>query len=188
MGSIDNNTEEQPKKSRKGIGGKKTAYDPETFPALAEQYARQGFNDLQIAQNLGIKKSAYYDYQVKYPEFADAIRKGKKPVDQAVENALLKRALGYEFEEVKTETRKDIDGKPYDLITKTIKHIPGSEAAQIFWVINRMPDRWRQKQYIDGNEVKQPDLSGLGFKELYELKHGKKYVKGNNLEQEGNES
>lgn len=174
MGGIEQ-TNEATKKSRKGIGGKKTAYNPDTFPELGEQYARQGFNDVQIAQNLGIKKTAYYDYQAKYPEFAAAIRKGKRPVDQAVENALLKRALGYEFTEVKTEKRKDAAGKDYDFVTETIKHHPGEVAAQIFWVINRMPDRWRQKQYIEGTEVKQPDLSGMNFNQLYELKHGKKY-------------
>ncbi len=72
------------------------------FPLLAEGYAREGMIDVEIAAKLGINKDTLYKYQKKYPEFLESIKKGKAPVDFMVENALLKRALGYEYVETTT--------------------------------------------------------------------------------------
>ncbi len=77
----------------------KSKYDPDTFPTLAEGYARRGLNDEQIAERLGISIATFYVYQNRYPEFPEGLKKGKKPVDMEVENAFLKRAKGYEHEE-----------------------------------------------------------------------------------------
>ena len=62
-------------------------------------------------------------------------------MDIQVENALLKRALGYEFQEERVE-RSDKDGVK---IVQTIKHVPPDTTAQIFWLKNRRPDKYRNK-------------------------------------------
>ena len=119
---------------------------------LIEGWCRDGKIDKDIAESIGISLSTFYQWQINYPEFAEAIKKGKAPVDIKVENALLKRALGYDYEEVVTEIeiipgRKDADGKPIEKkhIRKTTKHIPPETAAGIFWLKNRRPDKWRDK-------------------------------------------
>lgn len=127
----------------------------EDFPLLAEGMARDGLNDEQIAKKLGISKVTFYDYQKKYPNFFNSIKKGKAPVDTEVENALFKRAMGYEVEEVKEEI-SDIGGKK---TTRTIKHIAGDTTAQIFWLKNRKPDQWNDQKdtknevNIDTNKI-----------------------------------
>ena len=59
----------------------------DTFPLLAEGYAREGMIDKEIAAKLGVSEATFYEYQKKYPEFSEAIKRGKKPVDVEVENA-----------------------------------------------------------------------------------------------------
>mgnify|MGYP006311803415 CR=1 FL=1 len=80
-------------------------------------------------------------------EFAEALKKGKQVVDAKVEKSLLKRALGYEFEEVKVTVNESGQKK----VEKTKKQIKPDTTAQIFWLKNRLPDKWRDKHEIDQN-------------------------------------
>ena len=66
---------------------------------LLEGWARDGLTDEQIAKNIGINRTTLYDWKKKETNIADALKKGKEIIDFEVENALLKRALGYEYEE-----------------------------------------------------------------------------------------
>lgn len=129
----------------------KSKYD-EKFPLLAEDYARQGMIDTEIAKKLGIGERTFYEYQDKYPQFSQAIKKGKAPVDVEVENALLKRAKGYEYEEIHTEYRPkgktDEKAKP-SLIKRIIKQVVPDVTAQIFWLKNRRPKLWKDKHDLD---------------------------------------
>jgi hypothetical protein len=120
-------------------------------------WARDGLTDEQVAHNMGIGYSTFREWLNKYPALLAALKKGKAPVDIEVENALLKRALGYEYEEVCTEVEeipfktKDENGNTIT-ITKTKKHIRKTTkmvvpdvTAQIFWLKNRRPGKWRDK-------------------------------------------
>lgn len=86
---------------------------------LLEGWARDGLSDEQIAHNIGIATSTLYDWKKKHLEISEALKKGKEVVDIEVENALLKSAL------------------------------EGNITAQIFWLKNRKPNRWREKQSIE---------------------------------------
>ena len=88
---------------------------------LLEGWARAGLVDEQIANNMGIATSTYYDWKNKYPEFAEALKKNKDIVDYEVENALLKNALD------------------------------GNVTAQIFWLKNRKKNEWRDKVEYETN-------------------------------------
>lgn len=66
---------------------------------LIEGWARDGLTDEQIAHNMGIGVRTLYVWKDKYAQILQALKRGKEVVDRQVENALLKRALGYEFEE-----------------------------------------------------------------------------------------
>ncbi|AZV56067.1 transposase [Clostridium sp. AWRP] len=129
---------------------------------LVEGWARDGLTDEQIAHNLGISIQTFYTYKKQHIEFFEALKKGKEVVDFEVENALLKRALGYEYEEVTKErmVRKDEKGKvltdihgfpTYEMVvTKTVKKVATPDTtAQIFWLKNRKPKEWKDKQDIE---------------------------------------
>lgn len=82
---------------------------------LLQGWARDGLNDEQIAEKIGIGKTAFYEWKNKYPEFAEALKEGKEVADFKVENALYKAAL------------------------------EGNTTAAIFWLKNRKPAQWRDK-------------------------------------------
>ncbi len=107
-------------------------------------WARDGLTNEQISYNIGINPKTLYDWMKKYPEIAEALALGKEVVDREVENALLKRALGYEYEEIKEEVSDD--GFKRTVITK---QVAPDVAAIIFWLKNRKPDNWRDKQDIN---------------------------------------
>lgn len=134
---------------------------------LIEGWARNGLTDEQIAKNLGISKTTLYKYIKEQPELSERLKKGKEVIDLEVENALLKRALGYIFKEVKEEV--NVDGI---VIKKTIirKEVVADTTAQIFWLKNRKPKEWRDKNVIEHEgEIKTNPFEGLSTKELKEL-------------------
>ena len=106
-----------------------------------EGWARDGLVDEQIAQNIGIRAATLYEWKKRFPQFSEALKKGKEIVDRQVENALLKRALGYEYEEIKEK----FEGGVLTERTVTKKEVVADTTAQIFWLKNRRPDTWRDK-------------------------------------------
>lgn len=108
-------------------------------------WARDGLTNLQIAHNIGITDRTFSDWVGRFPSISSALKKGKAPVDFEVENALLKRALGYDYEEVITEIEEAPGGKQKKHIRKVQKHMPADTTAQIFWLKNRRPKRWRDR-------------------------------------------
>ena len=88
---------------------------------LLEGWARNGLTDEQIAHNMGIVTSTFYEWKKKYPKFSEVLKKNKEVVDLEVENALLKSALS------------------------------GNITAQIFWLKNRKAKEWREKVEVTNN-------------------------------------
>ena len=114
--------------------------EPESL-ILLEGWARDGLTDEQIAHNMGITVKTLWVWKNKYGKLCNALKKGKQVVDTIVENALLKRALGYRYDEVTIE-----DGIETKRVTKEVQP---DTTAQIFWLKNRRPDKWRDKQNVE---------------------------------------
>ena len=108
-------------------------------------WARHGLTNNQIAKNIGISERAFAQWVSRFDSISATLKKGRAPVDIEVENALLKRALGYDFEEVVTEIEKLDGGKTREHIRKTKRHMPPDVAAMIFWLKNRRSDKWRDR-------------------------------------------
>lgn len=104
-------------------------------------WARDGLIDKQIAHNMGVAWSTLKIWKNRFPELAEAISKSKEVADREVENALYKRALGYWVTETETTTFSDGTTKT----TEKRRHIVPDTTAQIFWLKNRKPDEWREK-------------------------------------------
>lgn len=115
---------------------------------IIEGWARDGLSNKQIAHNIGIDEATFYTWQHKYDKFHEAVKKGKEVIDREVENALLKRALGYEAEETKTYFKKGKNGEETKHIEKTKKHVAGDTTSMIFWLKNRKPDEWNDRREI----------------------------------------
>lgn len=105
---------------------------------VLEGWARDGMTDEQIAGNMGISTRTLYRWKLQYCQICQALKKGKDVADREIENALFKRAKGYDVTETKIKTKNGV------VIEKTeiTKHIPGDTTAQIFWLKNRKPEYW----------------------------------------------
>ena len=108
---------------------------------LLEGWARDGLTDEQIPNNIGISRSTLFEWRKNNQDISNALKKGKEVVDIEVENALLKRALGYTI--TLYEEKVDKDGCVHNL--KKDVHVPGDTTAQIFWLKNRKKAQWRDK-------------------------------------------
>ena len=119
--------------------------DPKWFDFHVEHYRKQGISDHQIAKNLGIAKQTFYEYLKKYQDFADAYKRGKKQIVAQLENAMYKRALGYEYEEVTTEVKTDDKGQIKEKhIKKVKKHYAPDPTANIFILTNLRNDKYKR--------------------------------------------
>lgn len=102
---------------------------------LIEEYARNGLSEKQISYNLGVSYATFRNYKKKHEELTIVLQRGKDVIDIKVENAMLKCALGYKYDEITYE-----NGIESKRVTKTVK--PDIN-AQKFWMMNRMPDKWK---------------------------------------------
>lgn len=103
---------------------------------------------------MGVAYSTFRDWIGKFSALSASLKKGKAPVDYEVENALYKRATGYTVKlkkPIKVKTTKRITGKG-EVTEERIEYadeeqyIPPDTTAQIFWLKNRRPNKWRDKR------------------------------------------
>jgi len=170
-------------------------------PSYKKEYAQQayaacknwGLTMEQLGELFGLKSDfAIYQWMDAYPEFNAGVKDG---IDEwrskAVEETLLQRALGYEYEEVTTsETRVAVTPPkgakvwlPAVHIKRTIRHVQPSDVAIIFYLKNRKQDRWKDVREYEGRfskreislrlqaELKTEQLKGLGVEELEQLEY-----------------
>nr|DAT78854.1 MAG TPA: terminase small subunit [Caudoviricetes sp.] len=123
-------------------------------------WARDGLSDEQIAKNMGIVPSTFYEWKKKYQEFSEATREGKDVPDRKVENALYKSCFDRTIPVLKAfkvkrvfydDQGKRCEEEKIEMAEETVA-IPASEKAQEFWLRNRKPADWpdKQKQEITG--------------------------------------
>ncbi len=123
-----------------------------------ETWARAGLSEKQIAHNMGCGYSTLQEWKKKYAPILQALKKGKEVVDHEVENALLKKALGYQY----TETTKEYKNGELTLEKEVTKEMPPDMSAQLVWLKNRKPTEWRDKKDVNA------DMSGKVTVELGE--------------------
>lgn len=122
-----------------------------------KDYARQaevacsegGFTNPKLAKLFGVATSTIGAWMKDYADFSDAIKRGKEAWDNIkVEDALLKRSLGYKYNEI---TKEPDEQDPSKLrITKIIKkEVVPDTTAQIFWLTNRNRSKWKRNTDLE---------------------------------------
>ena len=129
-------------------GGRPTAYRPE-FAEQAKKLCQLGATDVELADFFDVEVRTIYRWRATEQEFCQATRIGKVEADERMERALFQRGIGYNC-----ETRKVVtDYKGRETVTVSSQHVPGEVSAQFRWLMNRRPERWRDKVDIS-HEVK----------------------------------
>ena len=127
---------------------------------LVAGWARNGLTEEQIAHNMGCSYSTFRVWRDKYPALSAVLKKSREVADAEVENALFKRATGYDYVETVEELRfSKKTGQMEMVVTKrTTKHMPPNVGALIFWLKNRKPEAWQNQ---DAGKLEIEDLSEI---------------------------
>lgn len=138
-----------------------------------EAWARDGLTEEQIAHNMGVATKTLFNWKNAHLPILHALKRGKEVVDIQVENALLKRALGYSYKEVTKEKVFNPESGQYELMTtkEVSKEVVPDTTAQIFWLKNRRPDQWRDKRdvSVEGEVNTNNPFAGLSTEELRKI-------------------
>lgn len=132
--------------------GRRIPYKPE-YAAVTRGAADLGATDREIADALGVSTRTLNRWASRHPEFSDALKKGRAAANARVERSLYHRAVGYSHEAVKLQL---VGGEV--VRTPFIQHHPPVVAAAIFWLKNRDPENWRDRQQ---HELSGPDGAPL---------------------------
>jgi len=110
-----------------------------------ELLASMGLTEVQIAKVFGVCEATISNYKIKWPDFLEAIKSGKEVSDDQVVKSLFHRACGYTHPETKVFCNSDGDVTQVDVT----KQYPPDPTSMIFWLKNRRPDLWRDKQEVE---------------------------------------
>ena len=122
-----------------------------------EEYAEQayklcllGATDKDLADFFETSEQTVNSWKKNQPGFFESLKQGKRIADARVAEKLYQRAMGYEYEEKTYEAIKiGKDKTPAQNIKTVIKQVAPDTTAQIFWLKNRQPDKWRDKHDYD---------------------------------------
>ena len=101
-----------------------------SFPEKVEAHAGNGDTDSRIARRLGISPASFYNYKKQFPEFAEALERGRRQCYGRMRKQLLSMALGECA--VRTETYRD-----GDLYKTTLRQLPPNLPAIKYWLAQR---------------------------------------------------
>jgi DNA-binding XRE family transcriptional regulator len=108
-----------------------------------EKLAMHGLTDAEIADILDVNEATVNRWK-KDPDFMQALKKGKDLADAVVENALYHRAIGFKHKDLYIT---QFQGQ---IVKEEIEKIyPPDPTSMIFWLKNRKPKEWRDKQDVE---------------------------------------
>ena len=139
--------------------GRKDAYETKIKPRFDEirDWLINGASDDNIIHNLGIHKDTFYKYIKEKTEFSDLIKNGRIAIVAQLRSALIKKAMGFEYQESKIIEREDPDTgeKIRTVETYTKKSLPDVAALNLA-LKNYDPDRWSNDP--QGDKIKREEL------------------------------
>ena len=128
--------------------GRPTKYKKE-FIEQAYNYALLGAIDADLAIFFGVNVDTIYEWKKRHKQFSDALKSGKEVADSKVAKALYTRAIGYSTK----ETKLAIDEGQFTDEKEVTKNYPPETTACIFWLKNRQPTKWREKQADESTDA-----------------------------------
>ena len=116
------------------------------FAAQAEKLAALGATDIEMADFFEVDVRTIYRWKHNHQEFCQSLNVGKVKADERVVNSLYQKAVGYEQDAVKIFMPAGAEAPVYAPYREKIA--PDTTAA-IFWLKNRRPGDWRDKQEVE---------------------------------------
>lgn len=131
------------------VPGRPEDYRPE-YVATARAMCRLGATDFDLATEFGVTTDTIWRWRCKYSEFSDATLEGKEAFDNRAERSLAMRAVGYSY-----HSEKVFNYEGQIIRAPIVEHVPPDVNACRLWLMNRRPDKWRDRQEvkIDGSDA-----------------------------------
>lgn len=124
--------------------GRPTEYREE-YPKQAEKLCKLGATNADLADFFGVAVRTIDRWIGEYPDFCRAVKATKGAADERVTRSLYQRAMGYTFDSVKIFLPK---GARKPVLVPYREHVPPDPTSMIFWLKNRQPAEWRDKQEV----------------------------------------
>jgi hypothetical protein len=140
-------------------GGRPSGFKAE-FTEQAEKLAKLGATDMEIADFFEVDVRTVNRWKISFPEFCQALKAGKDVADDKVIRSLFQRATGFEHEAVKIFMPANATEPIH---TNYREFVVPDTTACIFWLKNRRPDEWRDKQ---SNELSGPNGGPIQTQEV----------------------
>lgn len=171
-----------PKKSKKASGRKRKAQvaerrclasdwlTPDSLKIIT-QWKRNGLTDQEVEENIGVAHSTFCAWKKKYPDLSNALKHGRARADALVENALFLAATG-SIQTIKKVVIDKATGKPALNEDGTVMtydeqaYIKPDPKAMIFYLTNRVPDKWQMNRNLTLNAETDKEGSGGGSVEI----------------------
>lgn len=157
--------------------GKYSRWITEDGRRLIKGWARDGLTDEEIAKKMDISASTFYEWQKKYSEISEAIKRGREPTNVILEDTAFERATQWrKVKEVTKEPRMDRKtGKIELVVVKEVeKKIPPDSTLLIFLMKNRMKEKYGDRQQVElsGQIEANNPFEGLTEAQLRKLAKG----------------
>lgn len=138
--------------------GRPSRYDSEIKPHIAEikKAVEAGATVEEVAKAFGIATSTLHKYKAEKKELKDAFARGREKIVFEIKGALLKKALGFEYEEEKKVGKKDKNGEQIILVEKYTRYSVPSETAAAM-LLRNYDKEWLDKD-ITSTELKRQEM------------------------------
>ena len=121
--------------------GRPSKFTPDLKKQMRYLAETKGFTEQEIADALLIDQSTITKFKQRNPKFFTALKEWKDVADRNVQRCLYERACGFKATETKVFLHNG------EVITHDIqREYPPDPASAIFWLKNRQPEKWREKQ------------------------------------------
>ncbi len=130
--------------------GRPTDYKRE-YNEQARKLCLLGATDAELGDFFGVTEQTVNNWKHAHPSFFESLKAGKAKADAIVAHSLYHRAIGYKHDAVKILTVADGNnmGSHVEQVPYVERYAPDTAAA-IFWLKNRRPDLWRERQELTG--------------------------------------
>jgi len=130
-----------------GRGSKNIWMNGDNLDKLCE-WVSNGLSDKQLARNMGISESTFYNWKRENPSFAEVLSEAKEKPKIELENSMFKLATGQMYIE-ETKTVLDPQGQKIVKIDKVRKQLPPNPQIQMFLARVWMPEKYREERSDD---------------------------------------
>ena len=130
------------KQSARALAFRRMLSDKPDFYELVTNYCLLGADDHELARFFHVDRDTWLVWVKHSEDLRDAIDEGFTKADARVAKAMLKRATGYSYDRQRLVIKKDGSSQIIDLV----EHVPPDTAAGKFWLTNRQPRHWADRQ------------------------------------------